>query len=99
MSIETSFFKLLLQTVKVKVKNCENSYVNLARVLFDSCSHLSYITPQLRNRLKLKTIGTRKISIQALGNNCSENILEKVNLGILALEGSEICATCFVLER
>ena len=47
------------------------------------CSQLSYITQQLRNRLKLKTVSTRKISIQTFGNNCSENILEKVNLRIL----------------
>ena len=33
-----------LQTVKVKVKNCENIYVNSAWGLFDSCSQLSYIT-------------------------------------------------------
>ena len=68
---------ILLQTAKVKVKNCENSYINSARVLLDSCSQLPYITLQLRNRLKLKTIGTRKISIQTLGNNYSENTLEK----------------------
>ena len=86
---------IFLQTVKVKVKNCENS---LARVLFDSCSQLSYITPQLRGRLKLKTVGTPKISIQTFGNKCLENNLEKVNLHILALDGSEICVTCFVKE-
>ena len=73
---------ILLQIAKVKVKNCENNYVNSARVLFYSYSQLSYIAPQLRNRLKLKTVGTRKISIQTFGNNCSENILEKVNLRI-----------------
>ena len=55
--------KFLLQTAKVKVKSCENSYVNSARVLFDNCSQLSYITQQLRNRLKLKTVGTRKTLI------------------------------------
>ena len=68
---------IFLQTAKVKVKNCENSYINSARVLFDSCSQLSYITRQLRNRLKLKTVSTRKISIQTFGNKCSENVLEK----------------------
>ena len=31
---------ILLQIAKVKVKNCENSYVNSARVLFDSCFQL-----------------------------------------------------------
>ena len=89
---------IFLQTAKVKVKNCENSYVTLARVLFDSCSQLSYITPQLRGRLKLKTVGTPKISIQTFGNKCLENNLEKVNLHILALDGSEICVTCFVKQ-
>ena len=80
------------------MKNCENSYVNSARVLFDSCSQLSYITPQLRNRLKLKTVDTRKILIETFGKKCSENVLEKVNLKILALNGSEIYVTCFVKE-
>ena len=87
---------IFLQTAKVQAKNCENSYVNSARVLFDSCSQLSYITPQLRNRLKLKTVGTLKISIQTFRNKYSENVLEKVNLRILALDGSEICVTGFL---
>ena len=81
-----------------KVKSYENSYVNLARVLFDRCFQLFYITSQLRNRLKLKTVRSRKISIQKFANNCPENILEKVNLRILALDGSEICVNCFVKE-
>ena len=51
---------------------------------------------KLQNRLKLKAVGTRKISIQTFRSNCSENILEKVNLHIFALDGSEICVTCFV---
>ena len=67
-------------------------------MLFDSSSRLPYITPQLRNHLKLKTVCTRKISIQTFGNNCSEIILEKVNLRILALNGPIICVTCFVKE-
>ena len=49
----------LLQTAKVKVKNCDN-YVNSSRVSFNSFSQLSYITPQLR--LKSKIVGIRKIS-------------------------------------
>ena len=89
---------ILLQTAKVRVKSCENSYVNSARTLFDSCSQLSYITQQLRNCLKLKTVGTRKILILTFRNKCSENVFEKVDLCILALDWSEICVTCFVKE-
>ena len=59
---------------------------------------MSYNTPQLRNRLKLKAVGTGKISIQTFGNKCSENVLEKVNLRILAFDGSEIHVTCFGKE-
>ena len=51
---------ILLQTAKVKVKNCDNSSVNSGRVSFNSYSQLSYITPQLR--LKSKIVGIRKIS-------------------------------------
>ena len=93
MTLKTFSFKLR----KLKWKT-ENSYLNSARVLFDTWSQLSYTTSQLRNRLNLKTVGTRKISIQKFGNNCSENILDKVNLRILTLDGSEIRATCFGRE-
>ena len=89
---------ILIQITKFKVKKNDNSYVNSTRVLFDSCSQLFYITPQLCNRLKLKTVVTQKSSVQTFGNNCSENILEKVNLHVLALDESEICVTCFVKE-
>ena len=51
-----------------------------------------------RNCLKLKTAGTWKISIQTFGKNCSGNILEKVNLRILALDGLDICVICFAKE-
>ena len=51
-----------------------------------------------RNCLKLKTAGIWKISIQTFGINCSENILEKVNLRTLALDGLDICVICFVKE-
>ena len=32
---------ILLQTVRVIVKNCKSSYENSVQVLFDSCSQLS----------------------------------------------------------
>ena len=62
----------LLQITKVKVKNCENGYINSARVLFDGCSQLPYITPLLHNCLYFKTVSTQKIFIQTFGNECSE---------------------------
>lgn len=73
---------ILLETARFKVTNGESSYLNSAWVLFESCSQLSYITPELHNPLILKTVGTRKISIQTFRNDCSENILQKVNLRI-----------------
>ena len=39
-----------------------------------------------------------KNSIQTFRNKCLENVLEKVNLRILALDGSGICAICFAKE-
>ena len=72
----------LLQITKVKVKNCENSYINSARVLFDGCSQLLYITPQLHNCLKFKTVSTQKISIQTFGNECSEIYVRNLSLAL-----------------
>ena len=58
---------VLLQTAYSKVKNNVNNSSQSARILFDSGSQLSYITPALRNQLKLKTIDRRDIFIEAFG--------------------------------
>ena len=77
---------ILLQTAKIQLE----FYLTAVLSWF-------YITPQLCNCLKLKTVGTRKMSIQTFKNNFRK-YFRKSNLCILALDGSEIYGTYFVKE-
>ena len=89
---------ILLQTAIADIKNTSNNYTCSARILFDSCSQLSYITPELRERLCLQKVDERKLLIESFGNNCSENKLEKVIVKIIGLDGVEIPISCFVKD-
>ena len=56
---------VLLQAAKVQVKNQLKGQMLHARVLFDSCSQLSYATPSLQRKLNLVSTKQKEISIQA----------------------------------
>ena len=89
---------VLLQTAKVQVKNKTTGQIIQARVLFDSCSQLSYATPSLKRKLKLTSKKQRDISIQAFGKNDTRNTLEQIDLVILSKDRKEIPISCFVNE-
>ena len=51
-----------------------------ARVLFDSCSQLSYVRPELKRKLNLASIKQRDISVQTFGKIDSRDSLKQVEL-------------------
>ena len=61
-----------------------------ARVLFDSCSQLSYATPSLQRKLNLFSTKQKEISIQAFGKIDSRDTLDQVDLVILSTDKKEI---------
>ena len=71
----TSHF-VLLQTAMVDAQSDANCIST--RILFDSCSQLSYVSPSLRSKLKLPTIDSKEIKIRTFGNNCVTEILDMV---------------------
>ena len=81
--------RVLLQTARVKVKN-NNSRFNYCRLLFDSCSQLSYITPSLCKKLNLKTIDSKEINIKTFGNNNTNEILDRVKVYVQGNDGVDI---------
>ena len=53
----TTNVSVMLQTASVKVKAQAQSRYQNCRLLFDNCSQLSYITPELCEKLNLQSIG------------------------------------------
>ena len=68
------------------------------RILFDSCSQLSYVTPHLKRKLSLESIKQRAISIQTLGKIDSRNTLELFELCVISNDDKEIPINRFVKD-
>ncbi|XP_047135464.1 uncharacterized protein LOC105845216 [Hydra vulgaris] len=71
---------VLLQTARVNVT--ANNINQPARILFDSCSQLSYISPSLRSKLNLKTLDSKRIVINTFGNQSETEVLERVQFTV-----------------
>ena len=70
---------ILLQTAQATVSGSGTSNVETKlRILFDSGSQLSYITPQARSQLQLQSLGMFKVSLKTFGKTNEEKQLEKV---------------------
>eukprot|EP00111_Clytia_hemisphaerica_P012697 TCONS_00037364-protein len=90
---------VLLQTAKATVRGTENESSGQYRILFDSGSQLSYVTPEVRKELKLRTIGKRELTIKSFGGAKQGKLLDVVELAIETNTGpvkieayvSEIC--------
>ena len=87
----------MLQTALVTITSGTTELRN-CRILFDSCSQLSYVSPSIRERLHLETIDRKKISIKTFGNQCITENLEKVQFCVLDMNGARIPISCFVKD-
>ena len=90
--VATSSNSVLLQTASVNVK------ISKVRVLFDSCSQMSYITPSLATKLNLKPVAAHTVSIKTFGNHVSQEVLNKVNVCFITSEGEDILINCFAKD-
>ena len=59
---------VLLQTARTNVSSADERYSGNLRVLFDSGSLLSFISPKAREALKLKIILKHKIDVKTFSN-------------------------------
>jgi len=73
---------VLLQTAQAKVRDMKGENSGHYRILFDSGSQLSYVTPDVRKKLKLRTIGKRELTIKSFGGGKHSKILDIVELSI-----------------
>ncbi|XP_057299542.1 uncharacterized protein LOC130630166 [Hydractinia symbiolongicarpus] len=88
---------VMLQTAKVKVVNTTDpSKIENTRILFDNCSHLSYISPELCEKLQLKVVGKREICIRIFGKPSFKETLHRVQFSVIGLDGDKINVDCYV---
>ena len=73
---------ILLQTARAKVCSTDEKECQNLRLLFDSGSQLSYISPRARNKLKLKTLGTKDMSLKTFGNMKDKKVFDRVNFAV-----------------
>ena len=73
---------VLLQTAVATVCSVNERNCAKLRLLFDSGSQNSYISPQARELLKLETIHTEKLNIKTFGGNENSNCLDAVKFAV-----------------
>ena len=90
------FQTVLLQTAVAKIQNGNHSE-NL-RLLFDSGSQQTYISPEAKKLLKLETIDKKTVSIKSFGNGKSEKVLELVEFEVISKTGEKILVKALVSD-
>ena len=78
----------LLQTATTTVSDTSEKHSTTLRILFDSGSQLSYITPRGRKLLKLPTCDTSEILLKTFGNKVESKSLEKVTFCVKTTSGA-----------
>ena len=82
----------------MQVKNKTSSQLFHEKNLFDSCSQIYYVTPNLKRKLNVASIKQRNISIQTFGEIHSRDTLEQVELCAISNNDKEIPINCFAKD-
>ncbi|XP_065675642.1 uncharacterized protein LOC136091857 [Hydra vulgaris] len=76
-------YSVLLQTAQVTAFSNDKLFYP-TRILFESYSQLSYISPGLRTKLNLQTIDVKEIIINSFRNKSEKELLERVRFSVKA---------------
>ena len=71
---------VLLQTAVTNVSSTDEKHSHKVRLLFDSGSQMSYVSPRVRDLLKLETVQTKEMSIKTFGGERRNKVLDLVNI-------------------
>ena len=74
----TLFANMLLQTSQTFVSSVNSTSKEQRRVLFDNCSQKSFVTNDVKEKLKLPVIKCENLSIKVFGSTKAN--LEKFNV-------------------
>ena len=89
---------VLLQTGRAKISSVDEHKSAEVRILFDSGSQQTYISPETRKTLKLKTENKRSVSIKWFGNAKTENTVDEVKFAVHAKNGEKIYVDALVTD-
>ena len=98
---------ILLQTARANFTSDNNNSRKVAklRIIFDSGSRLSYITPEARNSLQLESLGWFTIALKTFGNSDEKKQLEvkfrvcsKQNTSSISVEAF-VSSICYPIEH
>ena len=89
---------VLLQTARAKISAPDTSNLHNLRILFDSGSQLTYISPKASEKLKLKTIDQQKIQVKTFGGHIETRLLDRVKICVHAHNDLKIYVTAFVSD-
>ena len=78
---------ILLQTAKANISAIGANDLITTRILFDSGSQRTYVTQNVRNTLKLKTIRTERMLIKTFGRN--DNHIQKLDVVQLRIKSEK----------
>ena len=89
--------RVALQTAVAKIKGDRDGTV---RVLFDACSHQSFVTSKTVSNLGLRSVKKEKLSLKTLGANEAEvKVRDVVEIDLFSLKGSKSCRIqCYVVD-
>ncbi|XP_065652958.1 uncharacterized protein LOC136080271 [Hydra vulgaris] len=78
---------VILQSAKATATNPDNTLSSCIRVLFDGCSHRTYITDALSEKLKLKKISTESLIIKRFASD--EGLIKTLDVVCVCLKGRD----------
>ena len=79
---------VLLQTARANVSSTDKKNTKNSRLLFDTGSQLTYISPKARSELNLATVGKREIAIKTFGNVISKKTVDIVEFAVKSKDQS-----------
>ena len=88
----------LLQTAQATVCDTKEKHSAKLRILFDSGSQLSYITPETKKRLRLPVLEKSELLIKTFGNRNYSKVLEKVKVCVKGINGINVYVSALVSE-
>ncbi|XP_065665647.1 uncharacterized protein LOC136087069 [Hydra vulgaris] len=78
---------IMFQSAKATATNLDNTLSSCIRVLFDGCSHRTYITDALGEKLKLKKIRTESLIIKRFASD--EGLIKTLDVVRVCLKGRD----------
>ena len=90
---------VLLQTARANISSVNENRCENLRILFDSGSQLSYISPSAKRKLQLETLDRKEIVLKTFGNSKQHKIMDQVRFAVKSSDNNlNIYVSAFVSD-